>query len=51
MMLACWERDRGDVVVIAHDVGDPGWEQAGKLENFWSWFRSAVNAFATFEDD
>ena len=49
--VACWERDRGQAVVIIHDFADPGWEQVGEFENFWDWFRSAVEDFATFEND
>lgn len=49
--VASWERGRGAVVVIVHNFADPGWEQVGEFENFWSWFRSAVDDFATFEDD
>jgi hypothetical protein len=49
--VACWEYEKGSVVVVIHDFADPGWEQVGEFENFWSWFRSAVEDFATFEND
>lgn len=49
--VACWERDRGATVVVIHDFADPGWEQVKEFENFWNWYRSAVEDFATFEDD
>jgi hypothetical protein len=49
--IACWERDRGALIVIVHDFASPGWEHVGEFEDFWSWFKSAVDDFATFEND
>lgn len=40
--VACWERDRGDTVVVIHDFASAGHEQRRTFPDFWSWFRNAV---------
>lgn len=42
--VACWEKGEGAQVQIVHDFASPGWEHEGSFDNFWSWFRSAVEA-------
>jgi hypothetical protein len=41
--LACWEINEKDKVYIIHDFASIGWENKMVYENFWSWFKSAIN--------
>lgn len=38
---ACFERDKGDAVMIIHDNTDPGWEDEGTYPSFADWLRAA----------
>jgi len=49
--LACWERDRGEAVVLIHDHTTPGHEEIGTFPNFWDWFRSAVEEMIEFDEN
>jgi hypothetical protein len=40
--VACWEKDQGEMVVIVHDFATPGYEDRGRFDNFWDWFRVAI---------
>ena len=40
---ACFEPGSGSAVNIIHDYASPGWEQRGKLDNFWAWLHFAVD--------
>jgi hypothetical protein len=45
--VACWDVDRGTVVVI-HDYASPGYEQRAELSDFLAWFRTAIEDFIAF---
>lgn len=47
--LACWEKDRGETVVVIHDFASPGHEERRVFPDFWSWFRVAVEEMIEFE--
>lgn len=40
--VACWDRAEPGTVVIIHDYASPGFEDAGRFEDLWAWFRAAV---------
>ena len=41
--IACFEVGKNGKVQIIHDFASCGYEQKQEYENFWSWFRSAIN--------
>ena len=41
--VACWARDRGERVFVIHDFASPGFEDEAEFDDFWSWFRAAVD--------
>ena len=47
--VACWEKDRGEAVVVIHDFASAGHEERRVLPDFWSWFRGAVEDMIEFE--
>jgi hypothetical protein len=46
--IACWDTMTGDVAVV-HDFASPGYEQRYALDNFYAWFRQAIEDFIEFE--
>jgi len=39
--LACFEKGRGEEVLIIHDNTDPGWENEGSYASFSDWLKAA----------
>ncbi len=40
--VACWEKNKPDVIVVIHDYASPGWENRMEFLSFWDWLRSAL---------
>lgn len=40
--VACFEIGKPGKVEVIHDFADPGWEQRGEYDDFWSWFEDAI---------
>lgn len=49
--LACWERGKGEMVVVIHDYSRPGEEEIRAFATFWDWFRSAIDEMIEFDDE
>ena len=49
--VACWERGKGEAVVLIHNYASPGHEDRGVFPTFWDWFRSAVEEMIEFDDE
>lgn len=47
--IACFEVDKGEAVQIIHDYALSGYEQRQVYENFWDWFRDAIEEMIEFE--
>lgn len=47
--VACWERGDMPKVVVIHDYAEAGWEQGAVFDDFWEWFRSAMEDFINHE--
>lgn len=47
--IACFELGKGEEVQIIHDFASQGFEQRGVYNNFWNWFKSAVNEMINFD--
>ena len=47
--VACWEQSNPEKVVIIHDFASEGWEKVMDFDNFWEWFRSAIEEMIEFE--
>ncbi len=47
--VACWDKDYPGKVVIIHDFASSGYEQKEEFENFWDWFRSAIEVMIEYE--
>lgn len=45
---ACWDTDVGNLVIV-HDFASPGWEQRSEFDDFYGWFRQAVEDFIEFD--
>jgi hypothetical protein len=41
--VACWSKDMGEEVFVIHDFASPGFENEGRYEDFWSWFRASID--------
>jgi hypothetical protein len=41
--VACMEEGRGEVILVINGHTSPGEENLEKFENFWEWFRAAVD--------
>tara|TARA_B100001094_G_C18116921_1_gene764564 strand:- start:59 stop:463 length:405 start_codon:yes stop_codon:yes gene_type:complete len=48
---ACWERGKGDKVVIIHDYASPGYESREEYESFWDWLRVVIEEMIEFDYD
>ena len=40
--VACFEINIANKIVIIHDYSKSGWEQVSEFDNFWEWFKTAV---------
>jgi hypothetical protein len=49
--VACWERGRGEAVIVIHDFTTPGSEQIGTFPTFWDWFRGAIEEMINFDEE
>ena len=49
--VACWEKDRGEAVILIHDFTSYGYEEIGAFPTFWHWFRSAVEEMIEFDEE
>lgn len=49
--IACWERDKGETVILIHDFTTAGYEDRGTYPTFWDWFRSVVEEMIEFDDE
>jgi hypothetical protein len=47
--VACWEKDRGELIVIVHDFASPGYENNAEYDGFWEWFRNAVEDMIEYD--
>lgn len=47
--VACWEKSNPQKVVIIHDFASEGWENVKDYENFWKWFKTAIDEMIEFE--
>lgn len=41
--IACWEKGKGDAVVIVHFGATSGWESGPEYPDFWSFFRRMID--------
>lgn len=46
---ACWEKSAGSRVLTLHAFATPGWESGTEYDNFWDWFRDAVDDMISWE--
>lgn len=47
--VACWSKDAGGKVFVIHDFASPGWEDEAAFDDFWAWFRSAIEETIDWE--
>ncbi len=47
--VACWERETHGMVVVIHCRASPGWETTKVYENFWAWFKGAIEEMIEWE--
>lgn len=47
--VACFEKGKGDLVVVIHDFASPGYEQKTVFPTFWEWFKYAIDEMIIFE--
>ncbi len=40
--LACWVKNMGEQVFIIYDFASLGYEDEGFFNDFWAWFRAAI---------
>lgn len=41
--IACFENGKGNSVQIIHDYSSEGYEQVKEYNDFWAWFKDAIN--------
>jgi hypothetical protein len=46
--VACWDMAMGNVAIV-HDRASPGWERRSEFDNFYGWFRQAIEDFIEFD--
>jgi hypothetical protein len=46
--VACWDMATGNVAIV-HDRASPGWERRAEFDDFYAWFRQAVEDFIEFD--
>lgn len=47
--VACWEKSNSENVIIIHDFASSGWEKRESFEDFWQWFKVAIDDMIEFE--
>ncbi|MGA0559042.1 hypothetical protein ACO2Q8_20460 [Larkinella sp. VNQ87] len=47
--VACWEKSQLGKVIIIHDYASEGWEIRQIYDDFWSWFKVAIDDMIKFE--
>lgn len=47
--MACWEKSNPNKIVIIHDFASEGWERVMDYNDFWEWFRTAIEEMIEFE--
>lgn len=47
--VACWEESQPGKVVVIHDFASNGWERKENYDDFWMWFKSAVEEMINFD--
>ena len=47
--IACFEVGQGERVFIIHDFATSGWERRQEYDNFWEWFKIAIDEMIEFE--
>lgn len=45
---ACFEKGKGEAVMLIHDNTDPGWEDEGSYPSFADWLREAEHEAASW---
>lgn len=48
--LACFEKGKGESVMIIHDNTDPGWEDEGSYPSFADWLAAAEDEAREWEE-
>ena len=46
--IACWEKGVDKKVVVIHDFASKGWEVKIEFDNFWMWFKQAIEDMIQF---
>ena len=49
--IACWEKDKPDVIQIIHDFEYPSWEQGQTFNSFEEWYQFALSEKWDEEDE
>jgi len=47
--VACFEKGSGYRIYLIHDYASQGWEQHAVYDDFWQWFRAAIEDMIWFE--
>jgi hypothetical protein len=47
--VACWDNRRPGMVVVIHDFASPGYENKQEYNDFWAWFREAIEVMIEYE--
>lgn len=47
--VACWEKSNPNKIVIIHDFASEGWERVMDYNDFWEWFKTAIEEMIEFE--
>lgn len=48
--IACFEEGQGARVFIVHDFASEGYEQRKIFENFWEWFKDAIQEMIDYNE-
>lgn len=46
--IVCWEKGKSDTIMLIHDYASVGYEQRGEFDDFWLWFKSAIDDLVNF---
>ena len=46
--VACFDLNEPGKIQIIHDFASPGWEQRKVYEDFWDWFKDAIEEMIRF---
>lgn len=47
--IACFEVNKGETVHVIHDFASSGYEQRKSYNNFWQWFKEAIDEMINFD--